>query len=126
MKLDYSLDYYSRLKEGGANSPKAGVPFVMNLIHPRSGINLGWGTGTWLAEFKRRGVADVLGIDGPHISFTQLEISSNEFIAADLLQPLRLRSYFDLAISLEVAEHLGEEQADEFVDTLTRFAPVVL
>jgi SAM-dependent methyltransferase len=126
MKLDYSLDYYSRLKEGAATSAKAVVPVVMDLIHPRSMIDLGCGTGTWLAEFKRQGVTDVLGVDGPHIPFSQLEIGPNEFVAADLLQPLRLRSYFDLAISLEVAEHLGEEQADEFVDTLTRFAPVVL
>jgi hypothetical protein len=33
---------------------------------------------------------------------------------------------FDLAISLEVAEHLPEEAADAFVESLTRLASVVL
>jgi SAM-dependent methyltransferase len=126
MKLDYSSEYYSRLKEGAASSAKAVVPEVMELIRPRSVIDLGCGTGAWLAEFKRRGVTDVLGVDGSHIPLSQLEIDPDEFISADLLQPLRLRSYFDLAMSLEVAEHLGEEQADEFVDTLTRLASIVL
>lgn len=126
MKLDYSSDYYSRLKGGAGESAKVVVPTVVELVRPRSVIDLGCGTGAWLAEFQRHGVQDILGIDGPHVAVRQLEIDPRDFVAADLTEPLRLRSYFDLAMSLEVAEHLEENQADEFVATLTRLAPVVL
>jgi SAM-dependent methyltransferase len=126
MKLDYSPQYYSRLKNGACDSAKAVVPVVLELVRPKSVIDIGCGTGAWLAEFKRRGVADTLGVDGPHLSIDQLEIDPRDFLSADLTLPLRLHSYFDLAVSLEVAEHLGEEQANQFVETLTRLAPVVL
>jgi hypothetical protein len=71
-------------------------------------------------------VSDILGIDGSHITADQLEIKPRYFRAADLTQPLRMRSSFDLAVSLEVAEHLGETEADQFVESLCELAPVVL
>jgi SAM-dependent methyltransferase len=126
MKLDYSPTYYSRLRAGTNDSAKAIVPVVRELVRPKSVIDLGCGTGGWLAEFKRLGVPDVLGVDGPHVPVSQLDIDASSFLAADLREPLRLHSYFDLAMSLEVAEHLEAKQADEFVETLTRLAPVVL
>jgi SAM-dependent methyltransferase len=126
MKTEYSPEYYNRLKSGSRNSAKAIVPVVFDVLQPRSVIDLGCGTGSWLAEFKRQGVADVVGVDGPHIPANQLEIHAREFVAADFSEPLRLRRNFDLALSLEVAEHLNPAQSDEFIDTLTRLAPVVL
>jgi hypothetical protein len=44
---------------------------------------------------------------------------------ADLTSPLELGRRYDLAISLEVAEHLPPEAAAGFVASLTRAAPVV-
>ena len=126
MKTEYSPEYYNRLKSGSRDSAKAIVPVVFDLLRPRSVIDLGCGTGSWLAEFKRQGVADVVGVDGPHIPANQLEIHAREFVAADFSEPLRLRGYFDVALSLEVAEHLNPAQSDEFIDTLTRLAPAVL
>lgn len=126
MKLEYSADYYSRLNDGSGASAKAVVPVVKDLVQPTSVVDLGCGTGAWLAEFKRQGVSDVLGIDGPHIPLDQLEIKSSEFLAADLTRPLRLRVKFDLAMALEVAEHLREAQADEFIESLCRLADAIL
>jgi SAM-dependent methyltransferase len=126
MTLVYSSQYYRRLNEGSIRSARAIVPLMIELVQPKRVVDVGCGTGAWLAEFQRRGVNDVLGIDGPHISADQLEIDSRNFLAADLTQPLRLSSQFDLALSLEVAEHLQPENAERFVDALTRLAPVVL
>jgi SAM-dependent methyltransferase len=126
MKLDYPPQYYGRLKTGACDSAKAVVPLVIDLLHPNSVVDVGCGTGGWLAEFKRRGVTDILGVDGPHVSVRQLEIVQDDFLAADLTQPLRLDRYFDLAISLEVAEHLDVHRSEQFVETLTDLAPVVL
>jgi SAM-dependent methyltransferase len=126
MTLDYSPRYYRQLNEGARRSAKAIVPIVIELVNPKSVVDLGCGTGAWLAEFKRRGVADIFGIDGPHIPVNQLEIEPHCFLPADLTQPLGLQRNFDLAMSLEVAEHLAPEQANPLVDTLTRLAPIVL
>ncbi|HJQ79638.1 MAG TPA: class I SAM-dependent methyltransferase [Lacipirellulaceae bacterium] len=126
MKTEYSPQYYHRLKSGSHNSAKAVVPVVFQLIKPHSVVDVGCGTGAWLAEFERQGVPDILGVDGAHIPVDQLEIDPGSFLAADFTQPLRLRGQFDLAVSLEVAEHLKPAQSEQFVETLTNLAPVVL
>jgi SAM-dependent methyltransferase len=126
MNTEYSPQYYNRLKSGSRNSAKAVVPAVFQLIGPHSVVDVGCGIGAWLAEFQRQGVSDILGLDGPHIPVDQLEIDAGSFLAADLTQPVRFRGQFDLALSLEVAEHLRPAQSEQFVESLTNLAPVVL
>jgi SAM-dependent methyltransferase len=126
MKLNYSPQYYRRLKIGASDSAKAVVPAVVELIHPTSVVDLGCGTGAWLAEFKRCGVADIVGVDSTQVPVDALEINPQDFVTTDLTEPLRLQGYFDLAMSLEVAEHLPPEKAEQFVETLTHLAPIVL
>jgi SAM-dependent methyltransferase len=126
MSLDYSPQYYKRLKTGACDSAKAIVPLVYELLHPASVVDLGCGTAAWLAEFKRCGVRDILGVDGPHVPANQLEIDRRNFLAADFSEPFRLQRRFDLAMSLEVAEHLDPTHGDQLVETLTHLAPVVV
>jgi SAM-dependent methyltransferase len=126
MTAAYTPDYYARLSEGSRASAAAVVPLVIELIQPASVIDVGCGTGAWLAAFQRQGVADVCGVDGPHVDRAQLEIEPRQFFAADLALPLSVGRQFDLALSLEVAEHLPESLADQFIETLTTLAPVML
>jgi hypothetical protein len=55
-----------------------------------------------------------------------LVIEPVNFCACDLSHPLSIGRRFDLAMSLEVAEHLPEASADHFVSQLVAHAPVVL
>jgi hypothetical protein len=71
------------------------------------------------------GAPDILGIDGPHVS-ADLRISPNSFLAHDLTKELHLDRRFDLAMSIEVAEHLEPAHARRFVADLVRLAPAVL
>src|SRR5205085_11975533 len=50
----------------------------------------------------------------------------DRFRAIDLREPFELPRTFDLAVSLEVAEHLPASSASAFVESLTRLAPAVL
>ncbi len=56
----------------------------------------------------------------------QLMIPPACFRATDLSRPLRLERRFDLAVCLEVAEHLPESLAERLVSDLVKLAPVVL
>jgi SAM-dependent methyltransferase len=125
MGAEYSEGFFEALREGSSRSAAVIVPLVVDLVRPRSVVDIGCGTGGWLATFAQHGVAEYLGIDG----FTPaglLEIPRDRFMEADLTQPLAVGRCFDLAVCLEVAEHLPESAADGFVDSLTRLAPVVL
>ncbi len=99
---------------------------VMQLVSPRSVVDLGCGTGSWLSIFKQNDVERVLGLDGSAVSAQVLQIEPSEFLQADLTKSIPTNEQFDLACSLEVAEHLPESAAETFVQSLVKLAPVVL
>ncbi len=122
----YSPQFYEEQQGGSRRSAGSVVHLLLDLVAPRSVVDVGCGVGTWLAAFKDAGVSDILGIDGPHVDTEHLHIPADAFLAHDLCAPLFLSRTFDLAISLEVAEHLPERHAEAFVSSLVRLAPVVL
>jgi SAM-dependent methyltransferase len=122
----YSKAFYERLRDGATRSAEVMAPLVLQLVPARSVVDVGCGDGSWLAVFRKLGVDDVLGIDGGHVDRSLLQIPQERFRALDLTKPIALGRTFDLAISLEVAEHLPPDSASVFVEGLTRLAPAVL
>jgi SAM-dependent methyltransferase len=91
-----------------------------------SAVDVGCGVGTWLAAALELGAMHVQGVDGPWVERGLLVIPQESFASADLGQPLDFGRRYDLAISLEVAEHLPAARAGSFVETLTALADFVL
>jgi len=89
-------------------------------------MDVGCGVGTWLSVFKEHGVRNIYGVDGLWVDKGSLLIPEECFQALNLEEPLPLEIEVDLAISLEVAEHLPVRCAENFIDSLVRLAPVVL
>jgi len=102
------------------------VPFVINLLNPKSIADIGCGLGTWLKVFQNYNVKDVIGIDGNHLNKNQLVIDKDLVLLKDLELPFTLERKFDLAMSLEVAEHLKESSAKNFVSSITKLSDVIL
>jgi SAM-dependent methyltransferase len=122
----YDREYYDRFHQGVRSSAQVVVPLIVELLHPRSVVDVGCGTGTWLKVFEEQGLGDLCGFDGEYVPETSLEIPADRFVAADLRLGVNVDRRFDLAVSLEVAEHLPEGSAVDFVQSLTRLAPVVM
>jgi SAM-dependent methyltransferase len=114
------------LDETSPASAEVVVPIVLDLVRPASVVDVGCGRGAWLAVFRRHGVADVLGVDGAYVDRGSLVIPTESFLAADLSHPTDVGRGFDLALCLEVGEHLPESAAPALVETLTSAAPAVL
>lgn len=122
----YDRSFFEVRRRGVQVSAEVISGWVYELLAPKSVIDVGCGTGGWLSAFRRYGVANVLGLDGAWVPLDRLEIPAEQFRAVDLRQPLAVNSRFDLAISLEVAEHLSGDHAKQFVRSLTGLSPVVL
>lgn len=102
------------------------VPLLFKHVHPRSVLDIGCGTGTWLKVFEQMGVTDFVGVDGDYVDRNLLQVSEENFTAHDLTQPLHLKKEFDLVLSLEVAEHLPEGAAEIFVETLVSHSKTIV
>ena len=93
---------------------------------PRGIIDVGCGNGSWLSAVKELGVKEVLGIDGIYVGDKEIKVDKSEFLKKDLTIGFDLKKRFDLAISLEVAEHLPENKSDTIVDILVKHSDVIL
>ncbi len=122
----YSVEYYESIKHGALSSARAVTPLVFGLVRPRSVVDLGCGTGEWLSAFAEHGAGEILGVEQPGFERSLLSVPSESVIEHDLREPFRVDRRFDLAISLEVAEHLPPERGKTFVEDLARLSPVVL
>lgn len=122
----YTSDFFYTIRGASHRSAQTIAPMVLDLVQPKSIVDVGCGDGTWLSVFQRLGVIDIFGLDGDYVDLRLLQIPQDQFRATDLSLPFQLPRNFDLAVSLEVAEHLLPSSAKGFIDSLTKLAPVVL
>ena len=108
-----------------AESANVIVPVLLKHMTVESVVDYGCGLGDWLAAFRRLGVVDILGLDGPWIPESHLKIPNQSFRSTDLLSGVRLQRRFDLALCLEVLEHLDPSSGDAILDELTNSSDVV-
>ncbi len=97
------------------------LPFVE--VRGKSLVDFGCGRGDWLTVALQQGAASVLGLDTYAIDGTIDAIPTR---SADLTQRVVLGERYDIALCLEVGEHLAARYADTLVRSLVDAAPVVL
>ena len=122
----YSARFYQQQRDGSLRSARRVLPHLVELVSPRSVVDVGCGVGTWLKAASELGIDDIVGLDGAYVDRSMLQISPARFVPADLTRPFTVPRTFDAALSLEVAEHLPESSARHFVESLVALAPVVL
>lgn len=122
--VKYRKAFYESLESPALESAREVVPFLIQLFKPASVVDVGCGTGEWLSVFRELGVEEILGID--FHTGDLLKIPQSSFQQRNLAEPFTLPTAFDLAVSLEVGEHLPPESAEAFIGSITKLAPVVL
>jgi SAM-dependent methyltransferase len=126
MRSPYDETFYEDQAEGSLRSARAIVPILLGLSPVRSVVDFGCGRGTWLRAFEEHGVAELRGYDGEYIDRARLRIAAGSFTPADLTRVVRVDSPFDLAVSLEVGEHLPTRASESLVESLTSASTLVL
>jgi SAM-dependent methyltransferase len=123
----YNKEFYQTRNEDTKYSAEKVLSILLaNIPKINSAVDIGCGVGTWLNELKKFGVADIQGYDGKWVDPNMLAIPKNNFTAVNLNEKLPIDKNFDLAISLEVAEHLPQAFAKEFVASITSLSELVL
>lgn len=122
----YSREWFGKQKAGALSSAEIILPIVIDLVAPKSVVDVGCGLGMWLSVCLKAGIKDILGIDGEWVNISELHIPEQSFRKADISRPFSARVKADMVMCLEVGEHLPPESARGFVESLTDIAPVVL
>jgi SAM-dependent methyltransferase len=125
MTTPYDDEFFDEITAEATASASVVARRLIDLVAPSSVVDIGCGRGAWLAAFVAEGVDDVVGIDGDYHEPAQRLLRDDQFVAADLASPPTLPRSFDLAICLEVIEHLDAAAGDHLVEYLTSLAPAV-
>lgn len=101
---------------------------VLKAFQPQSLADFGCGLGHFVSAAQQAGVARVLGLDGTWAQSDPLFSIGDpgSFQAVDLTQPIHLQQRYDVALCLEVAEHLPASAADTLVENLTRASDIIV
>lgn len=93
----------------------------------RSVVDVGCSIGTFLKSFADLGASVIRGVDAGWVDASRLVIPAEAFTVADLTQPLALPGVrADLAVCLEVAEHLPARRGLGLVAELCALSDMVL
>jgi SAM-dependent methyltransferase len=122
----YGKKFFDDMETGALRSAQAVLPMVFDLLAPRSIVDIGCGRGAWLRVARDLGVPLVEGLDGAYVDKDDLLIPRDCFLEADLNHPFQTPHCYDLALCLEVAEHLPYKAARSLISGLTSAAPAVL
>ena len=126
LRATYSQRFYAIQQRGSSRSAQKVLPLAFAAVKPQSVVDIGCGIGTWLATARDLGARRAVGLEGPWVTTAALADGSLEILPTDLEQPFALGERFDLAVCMEVAEHLSPARAESFVGDLCRLAPHVL
>jgi SAM-dependent methyltransferase len=124
MCIDY--DHAANAHAHGQEGPRCVFSSLVPGLEPSSVLDIGCGIGTWLRAALDTGVKDVFGIDGVEIAPNRLLFPQECFMVRDLTEPINLGRRFDLAICLEVAEHLEQQYAETLIQTLVRHSDCIV
>ncbi len=120
------IDYDHSRNRHTLQGARGGLAAVIQAANPRSVLDVGCGTGTWLRAACELGLDDVVGIDGVRAPDDLLQVDARKIKFLDLTKPFDLGRRFDLVLCLEVAEHLPESAAVDLIDSICRHTDRVL
>lgn len=124
----YDEAYYDRDVEGPAAQAAPHIArSIIARFSPKSLIDVGCGTGVMLAAFRDHGV-DVSGLEYSAAGLRRCNERGLNVQKFDLERDVSSATTktYDVALTLEVAEHLPEYVADRFVGLLCAFSSTVV
>lgn len=122
----YSSVFYQNQVKASQVSARLLLGHLWSIYQATSIIDFGCGLGAWLTEAEKLGATKAVGLDGAWVDRDKLLSATIDFRESNFDEPQIVDYNFDLAISLEVAEHLDESKSMTFVESITHASDVVL
>jgi SAM-dependent methyltransferase len=122
----YDEAFYRAMTQRSLESARIYLRHLFAVWTPRSLVDIGCGRGSWLAAAEESGVKRLVGFDGPWVSKDTIITPAIEFHVADLNRPISMPDKFDLAISVEVAEHVQPDASEMFFASVSGLSDAVM
>lgn len=123
----YDEEYYNNVIEAVANrSAEVMVQSIIDQFNPQSIIDVGCGTGALLERFQNNG-CKVIGLEYSDAALAICDARGVRALKYDIEKgEMPDLGKYDVAVSVEVAEHLPQACADSYVRLLTSLSGVIV
>ena len=122
----YDEKYYKKHETGSYISALQILKYITSFIDIKSVIDFGCGMGTWCKAIEDLGISNILGIDQHIYDSKYMLIPEKNYMRYDLRKELLFSHKVDIAISVEVAEHIEEEYSERFIHNLCMCSDLIL
>jgi SAM-dependent methyltransferase len=124
----YSAKYYQTLVEPYARkSVPQMAQSIAETFHPQSVIDIGCGSGALLVALRKLGVRRLLGFDASEAGLDIARARGLDTRKFDIVtEKLLYSACYDVAVSMETAEHLPASAADRYIELLCSLAPFII
>lgn len=121
----YDRKFYTARDSKTSHAARTILKIIFDERDIKSVVDFGCGVGTWLKVAEEYGADHTVGIEGGWID-EMLFAASGDLIVRDFESPIKLEAKFDLAICLEVAEHVSKNNAQRFIKDICESSDLVL
>jgi 2-polyprenyl-3-methyl-5-hydroxy-6-metoxy-1,4-benzoquinol methylase len=120
----FSATEFAKIQQEEEPAAQHLASILIERYNPSSVIDAGCANGLYLKPFLDRRI-DVLGYELSGEAFANAQIPNHRILIRDLSEPLQIKKA-DLAICLEVMEHIPEEDAGSVLDNLCQMADTII
>jgi SAM-dependent methyltransferase len=124
VRSPYDDAFFTLDTPGSLAAARVIIPLLIEFVDPRSVVDVGCGRGAWLKVFAENGINRLCGIDGFRGDLHSFS-DGIRFVEADLETDFIIPGVYDLAVCVEVAEHLPAVRSHYLVERLTIAAPLI-
>jgi SAM-dependent methyltransferase len=121
----YDKRYNAFLEAAASKSTGPMAATIERIWKPGSVLDVGCGTGALLSQFKQMGL-EVTGLEYSDAGIARCREKGVPVVKFDLETEETVQGTWDVTVSFEVAEHLPESLADNYVRVISQFSPVVI
>ncbi len=122
----YSKNFYRTRHQDTKYAAHKILSILKNILPLRSIVDFGCGTGTWLLAAENLGFKELEGYEGNWLNKSMYKCNKATLTTHNLEDKINTIKRYDIALSLEVAEHLSAKRAHSFVEELCNIANIVL
>lgn len=122
----YPGEWHKVYGDKTGQSAREVMAHLASVFDLRSSVEVGCGNAHWTQAGLDNGVTEYKIADGPWNDRKDMLVDVAHFQEIDLTRAVTFDRRYDVAICLEVAEHVAAPHADNIVDTLVAAADIVL
>lgn len=122
----YDEKFFITNREEGLKMGEWFIPLLKGVFNLKSLIDVGCGTGHYLYHCIKNNIYDVFGLEGSQNAWPLLLVDKKLIKLHDLRKPIFLNKKWDLALSIEVAEHIDKRFVNNYLNILCNHADTIV